>query len=221
MRHSSALASSACTPSARGWLDCRYAADIMISLFSHFSDQPCAMKRAARSSSSSGCVGFSPCTPKSLAVATSGLPKCQPHTRFTITRAASGARIGEDPFRQLEAARAVLERGVVPLESTAGNPRGTISPGAATLPPQHRHVRGLRRACSNPGVGGIGRIDELRRLVHRVHVRFGRRSTRPAAGCAAAAAAGGTLAAGGRRLVGGGWCRAHGAADSSTSPGSA
>ena len=39
---------------------CRYVADSMISRCSHLSDQPFSIKRAARSSSSSGCVGRAP-----------------------------------------------------------------------------------------------------------------------------------------------------------------
>src|SRR5205823_5343628 len=48
------------------------------------------LKRAAMSSSNAGYVGGSPEWPKLLAVGTSSLPKNRPHTRFTMTRDASG-----------------------------------------------------------------------------------------------------------------------------------
>ena len=48
------------------------------------------MNHAANQSSSSGCDGLSPSRPKLSVVATNPRPKCQRHTRFTITRAVSG-----------------------------------------------------------------------------------------------------------------------------------
>ncbi len=132
MRQSRELVGSAARPSSRGWLACRYAADSMISRCSHLSDMPLAMKRADRSSSNSGCVGLSPWTPKSLSVATSGLPKCQPQTRFTITRAASGplwVKMSSANSRRPEPCLKVVS----PLESTVRNWRGASAPGAATL----------------------------------------------------------------------------------------
>ena len=106
MRQSRWLAGSIASASSRGRLDWRYAAESMISRCSHFSDQPCSMNRAARSSSSSGCVGFSPCTPKSLGVATSGLPKCQRPDAVDDHPRRERCGIGEDLLGQFAPARA-------------------------------------------------------------------------------------------------------------------
>ena len=101
---------------------------------SRLSDQPCSMKSADSQSSSSGWVGFSPSVPKLLGVRASGSPKCQPHTRLTMTRAVSG-------LFPATTERASSSR---PLPSVNGggslpamisrNRRGTISPGLRRSP---------------------------------------------------------------------------------------
>ena len=53
-------------------------------------DQPSSISSQASESSSSGCVGGLPRTPKSLGVSTMPLPNRCPQTRFTQTRAVSG-----------------------------------------------------------------------------------------------------------------------------------
>ena len=59
----------------------------MISLWIGLSRQPPRISSPASQSSSSGCVGRSPCVPKSLGVATIPRPKWCCQSRLTITRA--------------------------------------------------------------------------------------------------------------------------------------
>ena len=121
----------------------------MISLFSHLSDQPCSMKRAARSSSSSGCVGLSPCVPKSLAVATNPFPKCQPHTRLTITRAAR-ARVS---VKRRSASSSRPEPFLNVVSSLRRAPPGTRGARSPLAP---RRCRPSAPACSRTSPGLVG-----------------------------------------------------------------
>ena len=118
------------------------------------------MKRAARSSSNSGCVGFSPCTPKSLGVPTSGLPMCQAQTRLTMTRAASGAASLKilsasssrpDPWLKLGSLFA-RTAGKCLRDDLAG--RGQIAGF------QERHVAGFARLVMNERELRIAAIDD-------------------------------------------------------------
>ena len=117
----------------------------MISRCNHFRDEPLATKRAARSSSRSGCVGSCPCVPKSDGVRTKCLPKCQPQTRLTQTRAASGPAsptiLSANSKRPEPCSKGVGS----PCSNTLKNRRGTISPGLATLP---RTKTGRSRGCA-------------------------------------------------------------------------
>ena len=79
----------------------------MMSRCSFLTDQPPSTKRSASQSSSSGCVGGSLRTPKSLGVRTRPAPKWFSQTRLTITRAVSGLSALRDRLRQLEPAAAV------------------------------------------------------------------------------------------------------------------
>ena len=107
----------------------------MISWCSFLIDQPSAMNRLASQSSSSGCDGDSPWRPKSLAVRTRPCPKCQAHTRLTITRAVSGffglAMSSASSFRPLASLGKGLASG---LRSTERYCRGAGSPGDCGLP---------------------------------------------------------------------------------------
>ena len=90
MRHSRRLSPSfANLVTSCELLICQVAESI-ISRWSHLSDHPFAMNRAASQSRSSGCVGFSPKVPKFPGVRTRASPKCHSQTRLTITRAVSG-----------------------------------------------------------------------------------------------------------------------------------
>ena len=92
------------------------------------------MSRAARSSSSSGCVGGLLRVPKSLGVETRGSPKWCIQTRLTMTRLVSGLSGGRDRASEIEPSAAMGEgRGVFAGEERR-NRRGTRSPGWEGFP---------------------------------------------------------------------------------------
>ena len=80
------------------------------------------MKRDASQSSSSGCVGGSPCRPKSPGVRTRPWPKWCIQTRLTITRAVSGLSFAGDRLGQLQPAAAFLEGLAVRLAEDGEEP---------------------------------------------------------------------------------------------------
>ena len=65
-------------------------ADVTSSLKNRFTSQPDSRNSTASQSSSSGCDGSSPLTPKSPAVRTRPVPKSSCQKRLTVTRAVSG-----------------------------------------------------------------------------------------------------------------------------------
>ena len=96
-----------------------------MSVLSFFSDQPLSMNHPANQSSSSGCDGFSPCRPKLSVVATSPRPKCQRHTRFTITRAVSGFFSSAIHFDSASRPLALPANGL-PSDNTCGKRLGCV-----------------------------------------------------------------------------------------------
>ncbi len=70
--------------------DCRYAADVTMSLKNFLMSQPLSRNSTASQSSSSGWLGGSPVTPKSPVVRTIPVPNTCCQNRLTVTRAVSG-----------------------------------------------------------------------------------------------------------------------------------
>ena len=81
--------------------------------------QPPSRNSQASQSSSSGCVGQTPCEPKSSRVATSPCPKASFQSRFTNTRATSG--FSGDVSQRARSSR-VARRSLTP---SAGREAGT------------------------------------------------------------------------------------------------
>ena len=92
----------------------------MISRCSHLNDQPLAMNRAARSSSSSGCVGAQPLRAEVARRADQMLAEVP--APDAIHDHARGQRrgVGEDLLAKLQTAGAVVEVGIGPSRARAG-----------------------------------------------------------------------------------------------------
>ena len=140
----------------------------MISRCSRLSLQPPRMNSSASQSSSSGCVGRSPSTPKSPGVSTSPRPKWCIQTRLTSTRATSGCR----------AARQVARRRPAGGRSSAAPGR---RPGSRARPAAA--ARTVRSPGRPPAWAGRSRRGRSRRVVGHLAGHLGqglRRSPRPA-----------------------------------------
>ena len=95
---------------------------------SALTSQPESMKVVASQSSSSGWLGYSPCSPKFSDVLTRPVPKYICQKRFTATRAVSGwsgsTSQRANPSRSFEYSSGIGG-------STAGTPGSTRSPGTS------------------------------------------------------------------------------------------
>ena len=101
-RASQRLSGSTLAASPTIWLDWRYVADVTIVRRSVFVSQPLSMNSIASQSSNSGCVGGSPCDPKSSLVNT--MPRPNRISQYRLGNDASCQRIIliNQPARQLQ-----------------------------------------------------------------------------------------------------------------------
>ena len=108
-----------------------------------------SMNSTASQSSSSGCVGGSPCVPKSSLVSTRPLPKCCAQMRFIVTRAVSGLFGSTSQFaRPRRLAGAPAGSGC----SLAGTPGLTSSPRFLKLP---RIMTCVGRGCGSSFITSV------------------------------------------------------------------
>ena len=106
-----------------------------MSVLSFLTDHPLSMNHAANQSSRPGCDGRSPSRPKLSVVATNPRPKCQRHTRFTITRAVSGFFLSAIHWAKANRPLFSLPSGL-PSDNTCGNRRGCLKDAGVLWSPR-------------------------------------------------------------------------------------
>ncbi len=113
-----------------------------------FTSQPLSRNSTASQSSNSGCVGHSPCAPRSSTVALSPVPKHCFHRRFMKTRAVSG--LSGETIQRARSSRVSRWPG-----STAVGERKCGSPGSSNSPVSSCQFP----RCSNRIGSGCGRAS--------------------------------------------------------------
>ena len=113
---------------------------------SRFTSQPLSRSSAASQSSSSGCVGHSPCAPRSSTVRERPWPNASFKSRFARTRAVSGFSRRGEPAREVEARRGRVRR-CRGAAGSAGRRGATTSPESSCQLPRGRTRTGAGSAA--------------------------------------------------------------------------